>query len=152
MLTRPELPEGEGADEQDAAARERDDAALLDRLAKRVVELRMAPAAIFFLETSKPVSFIASQGMIVLEPAVQSVFQFAEYARVQRMMEDRDNIERLIRRIEDLEDARVLAERDERRSLRQRAARRKRLLKRLRGRNKAPRGGSGPSPGEAPEA
>jgi len=54
---------------------------------------------------------------------VQAIFSFREYREFQRLMEDRANVERLIERIEDLEDARVEAERAERRARRE--ARRK---------------------------
>jgi len=93
---------------------------LMDRLARRVVALQMAAPAIFMLETSKPLSYIASQALIVLEPIVQSVFDFRDYDTLQRMMEKRVNVEKLIRRIEDLEDDRIEAERAERRAARER--------------------------------
>ncbi|HQK95344.1 MAG TPA: hypothetical protein PLD23_17745 [Armatimonadota bacterium] len=96
---------------------------LIERLARRVVGLHMAPPAIFVLESTKPLTFIASQALIVFEPIVQAVFSFREYREFQRLMEDRANVERLIDRIEDLEDARVEAERAERRARRE--ARRK---------------------------
>jgi len=89
---------------------------LIERLARRVVGLHMAPPAIFVLESTKPLTFIASQALIVFEPIVQAVFSFREYREFQRLMEDRANVERLIDRIEDLEDARVEAERAERRA------------------------------------
>lgn len=108
----------------------RDDAAgpdgaidLIERLAQRVVALHMAPPAIFFLESSKPLTYIASQALIVFEPIVQAIFSFREYREFQRLMEDRANVERLIERIEDLEDARVETERAGRRARRE--ARRK---------------------------
>jgi len=96
---------------------------LIERLARRVVMLHMAPPAVFLLESSKPLTYIASQALIVLEPIVQAIFSFREYREFQRLMEDRANVERLIERIEDLEDARVEAERAERRARRE--ARRK---------------------------
>ncbi len=93
---------------------------LMDRLARRVVALQMAAPAIFMLETSKPLSYIASQALIVLEPIVQSVFEFRDYQTLQQMMEKRENVEKLIRRIEGLEDERIDAERAERRAARER--------------------------------
>jgi len=93
---------------------------LMDRLARRVVALQMAAPAVFMLETSKPLSYIASQALIVLEPIVQSVFEFRDYQTLQQMMEKRENVEKLIRRIEDLEDERIDAERAERRAARER--------------------------------
>ena len=82
---------------------------LADRLARRIVELQLAPAALFFLESSKPLSYIASQALIVLEPIVRTVFDSADYGTFRKGLERRENVELLIRRIEDLEDKRILA-------------------------------------------
>jgi hypothetical protein len=41
--------------------------------------------------------------LIFLEPFVQTLFNFEQYQRFAILMEDRDNWERLVRRIEDLE-------------------------------------------------
>ena len=93
---------------------------LMQRLAEGVVARRMAPPAIFCLEASKPLSFIASQALIVFEPMIQAIFEFRDYRTFQKILEDRENVERLIRRIEDLEDDRIEAERAERRAARER--------------------------------
>ena len=41
--------------------------------------------------------------LIFLEPFIQTLFNFRQYQRFALLMEDRDNWERLIRKIEDLE-------------------------------------------------
>ena len=79
------------------------DAALVAKVAERVVRMRMTVPAIFFLESSKPLAFVGSQLLIFLEPFVQTLFNFAQYQRFALLMEDRDNWEALVRKIEDLE-------------------------------------------------
>ena len=102
-----------------------DDLALLDRLAQRVVELHMEVPAILTLETSKPLSLLASQTLVFFEPIVQSLFRLEGYRRFAALAERRDALETLTRKIEEQAD-RVSAERrraaDARRA--ERAARR----------------------------
>ena len=80
-----------------------EDQVLLAKVAERLVRMRMSVPAIFLLESSKPLAFVGSQLLIFLEPFVQSLFNFAQYQRFALLMEDRDNWEALVRKIEDLE-------------------------------------------------
>jgi hypothetical protein len=80
-----------------------EDDQMLSKLAQRVVRMRMTVPAIFFLESSKPLAFLGGQLLIFLEPFVQTLFNFRQYQRFAFLMEDRENWERLIRKIEDLE-------------------------------------------------
>jgi len=77
-----------------------EDAALLDRLAARVVESRMEVPAILALETGKPLSVLAGQAMNFFEPMVQSLLSLPDYRRWAALIERRDAIEALILRIE----------------------------------------------------
>jgi hypothetical protein len=77
-----------------------EDQALLDRVAGRVVELHMEVPAILALETAKPLTVVASQALIFFEPMVQSLFRFSDYRRFTALVERRDVMEALIRRIE----------------------------------------------------
>ena len=83
---------------------------LIERVAQRLVELRMGIPAVFMLEATRPLSFVASQALIVFEPIVGAIFNIAEYRQFQQMMEDRANIDRLMNRIEELEDHRPAKE------------------------------------------
>jgi hypothetical protein len=91
-----------------------EDLALLDRLAARVVELRMEVPAILALESGKPLSLLAGQAMIFFEPFVQALFSFPDYRRFAALIERRETIEALLVRIENESD-RVQAERRARR-------------------------------------
>lgn len=76
------------------------DAALLDRLARRVAELRLEAPAILALETARPLSVVAGQAMIFLEPIVQSLFRLPEWRRVATLVERRECLGLLVDRIE----------------------------------------------------
>lgn len=76
---------------------------MIRKVAERLVRMRMSVPAIFFLESSKPLAFVGGQLLIFLEPFVQTLFNFAQYQRFAALMEDRENWERLIRKLEDLE-------------------------------------------------
>ena len=49
---------------------------LLDRLAVRIVELRLETPAILTLETARPLSLLAAQAMMFFEPFAQALFRF----------------------------------------------------------------------------
>jgi hypothetical protein len=77
-----------------------EDLALLERLAARIVELRLETPAILTLESTRPLSLVAGQAMLFFEPFVQAVFRFSEYRRVAQLVERRDALETLTRLIE----------------------------------------------------
>jgi ABC-type uncharacterized transport system involved in gliding motility auxiliary subunit len=80
---------------------------LLDKLARRVVDLRASAVAIFFLESTKPLSFLGSQVLVFFQPMIQSVFNFKDYETVTEMLENRDSIELLLEKIETLQDEQI---------------------------------------------
>ena len=82
------------------------DAALLDRLAGRIVELRLETPALLTLETARPVSLLTSQAMVFFEPFVQALFRLPDYRRFAALAERRETLEALARRIEAHADAR----------------------------------------------
>ena len=79
---------------------------LFDKLARRIVDLRLTPVAIVMLESGKPVSFVGSQLMVFLQPIITAVFPFKQYDEIAALLEERANLELFIRRIERLEDER----------------------------------------------
>jgi hypothetical protein len=88
----------------DIPAARRDE--ILNKIAKKTVDLRLTPIAVVMLEANKPLSFVGSQLMVFLQPIVTSLFPFHMYDEVAALMEDRANIELLIQAIERTEDAR----------------------------------------------
>ena len=79
---------------------------LINKIAQKVIDYRLSPVAIIFLESSKPLSFLGNQFMIFMQPFYRALFSFREYEEIAAMLEERDNIEALILEIERLEEAR----------------------------------------------
>jgi hypothetical protein len=74
--------------------------AVLEKVAKKVVQWRMAVPAILFLESVKPLNYIGSQTMVFFEPIVQSIFTIKDYDTLRIALERRENIENLLQKIE----------------------------------------------------
>ncbi len=83
---------------------------LLEKLAQKIVDLRMSTMAIFVLESMKPLSFVGSQVMVFFEPIVQTFFEFRDYETIQETIEHRENVEYFIRRIETLQDDQIVTD------------------------------------------
>lgn len=79
---------------------------LINKIAQKVIDYRLSPVAIVFLESSKPLSFLGNQFLIFMQPFYRALFSFREYEEITAMLEDRKNIEALIREIERLEEDR----------------------------------------------
>ncbi len=90
---------------------------VLEKIAKKVVEWRMAVPAIMALETAKPLSFIGSQVLVFFEPIVQSIFSMKYYDTFRELMEDRQNVERLLQLIEKFDAELVVREREYKKKL-----------------------------------
>ncbi|MDP3024981.1 MAG: hypothetical protein Q8O10_05550 [candidate division Zixibacteria bacterium] len=73
---------------------------ILDKIAKKVVLWKMSTPAILFLESVKPLNYIGSQMMVFFEPFVQTLFSWKDYDEFRKIMEERENVERLIQAIE----------------------------------------------------
>ena len=77
--------------------------AVLEKLAKKVVEWKMSVPAILFLESVKPLNFIGSQTMVFFEPIIQTVFNIKDYDTFRVALEKRETIEILLLKIESLD-------------------------------------------------
>ena len=88
-----------------------DDRALLERLARRVAELKLETPALLTLETARPLSLLAGQAMLFLEPFAQALFRLPEYRRVAALVERREALEALAAMIERATDEREQARR-----------------------------------------
>jgi len=80
------------------------DEAILDVVATRITRMGLGVPAIFFLESSKPLSFLGSQVLVFFEPFVKTFFEVKNYERFCLLVEDRANIEKLIQKLEDCEE------------------------------------------------
>ncbi len=78
--------------------------AVMDKFARKVVEWRMAVPAILFIESGRPLNYIASQAMIVAQPLAQPTlemfFNFQEYDVFRQALERRENVEIVLQKIE----------------------------------------------------
>ncbi|MBD3349105.1 MAG: hypothetical protein GF400_07925 [Candidatus Eisenbacteria bacterium] len=92
---------------------------IMDRFAARIVEWRMTAPAILFLESAKPLSFLGNQALIFFQPIVQSIFNFKTYDEFIEILEERENIEYLLLKIEEVESERRKKEREERKRRRE---------------------------------
>ncbi len=65
---------------------------LLDKLADRVVKLRMTVPAILFLESVRPMNYIGSQVMVFFAPVVRGFFGLPEWDELRLVLERRESI------------------------------------------------------------
>lgn len=86
---------------------------LADEVASAIVKRRLETPAVLFLEMHRPLSFIASQGMIVAMPLLAPVLGPEKVSKFSRFLRERKNIERLIQRIEELSEERDLAKKED---------------------------------------
>lgn len=73
---------------------------ILDRLAAKVVEWRMSVPAVLFLESVKPLNYIGSQMLVFFSPIVNGLFTIKDYDDFVALMEERGNVELLLKKIE----------------------------------------------------
>jgi hypothetical protein len=76
------------------------DLALLERVAARVVELRVEVPAILALESVRPLSVVAGQALVFFQPMVQALLRFDDYRRFAALAERREALEALTGLIE----------------------------------------------------
>jgi hypothetical protein len=84
----------------EAPALAAEDLLLIERVAARVVELRLEVPAILTLESVRPLSFVAGQAMIFFQPLVQAFLRFGDYQRFAALAERREVLETLTAVIE----------------------------------------------------
>lgn len=77
---------------------------VLARVAERLIARRLTAPAIFVLESSRPLSFVASQALVFFQPIVQGLLGVKDYAVFAAAIEDRANIEWLIEKLEAAEE------------------------------------------------
>jgi hypothetical protein len=84
----------------DLTDEERD--AILDSVARKVVDRRLEMPAVLFLEMYKPLAFLASQALVVSMPMLSPLLGVERMSQLSRLLKDRQNIELLIQRIEQM--------------------------------------------------
>ena len=78
-----------------------DERKLLDDVADGIARRRLTPAAMFFLESVKPMGYVGSQMLIFLRPMISVVWSNpARWDQLQQILEKRGSIELLLKRLE----------------------------------------------------
>ncbi|HEY3396915.1 MAG TPA: hypothetical protein VGM19_04575 [Armatimonadota bacterium] len=77
---------------------------VLAGVADQLIARRLGAPAIFFLESIKPLSFVASQALVFLGPILQALLSMKDYELLAESLEDRENLEWLICRLEEAEE------------------------------------------------
>ena len=75
---------------------------IISTFAKEIVDRGMSVPSIFFLESTKYISFIGSQFLVFLGPLATCFINNNKYYNLAELLEDRTNIEFLINEIERL--------------------------------------------------
>jgi hypothetical protein len=125
----------------DGEALSADEQEILYKISEFIVRRGFTVPAILTLESVKPLNYIGSQAMVFLEPFVHALFKdISKYNTLRRMMEKRDNVERLLQKIEELDAVQFQKEKDLKKKYKAekkaRWAKRKRFLRKLLGREK----------------
>ncbi len=74
-----------------------------DRLCRAVVERRLTPAALVFLETCRPLNFLGSQALHFFMPLIGLVADAEAATRFAQFLERRGSVDYLAARLEQLE-------------------------------------------------
>ena len=76
-------------------------AAAVDKVVRFIVRFSMTVPAILALEGMRPLSYVGSQFMHVLSPAVVGMLSFSEWDQLAGLLEDRRGLDYVIEQIED---------------------------------------------------
>ncbi len=76
---------------------------LMNFLAGEIVSRGLTTIGIISLESIRPVTFLGSQFMIFTQPVVQAFLPIKSYSEIAAFFEEPQNVELLIRKIEELD-------------------------------------------------
>ena len=93
---------------------------MIDRIAKYLVQRKMAAPAIITIESLRPLSRIGSQVLYFLAPFDEIIFNAEEYQKFALLLEDQQNIKNLVNRIDELDVEMYKEERKHKRLLKKR--------------------------------
>lgn len=77
-----------------------DEIALFERLAKEVVERSLTVPAFMLIESFKPLNWVGSQLMLLIEPITVYMFNIKEFQTLRRAFQKRDAMEVFAQKIE----------------------------------------------------
>ena len=74
---------------------------LIEHLTQQISQWGLALPAIVFLQVTRPLSFLASQGLLLCQPLLSFVYDAPRIADYVDLLADRTNIDRLVARLEE---------------------------------------------------
>jgi len=84
--------------EREAELRDR----VIERVARIIVQRRLETPAVVLLESNRPLTFFAGQGMLMALPLIGSFIPPADIEALARVLDSEDTLDILIERIESL--------------------------------------------------
>ncbi|GAB1467553.1 hypothetical protein MASR2M64_02260 [Candidatus Cloacimonadota bacterium] len=99
---------------------------MIEKVSRFIAERHLAPAGILFLESVRPLHGIGSQAMFFILPFAEIIFDSKKYQQFAIMMENEENLKKLINRIDELDEE---LSRDRRKEARIKNKRRKAQIK-----------------------
>ena len=78
---------------------------LIEHLTEQISRWRLTVPAILILQVTRPLSFIASQGLLLCQPLLSFVYDAPRVADYAELLADRASMERLVMRLEEAEQA-----------------------------------------------
>ncbi|MDP2173058.1 MAG: hypothetical protein Q8M98_06495 [Candidatus Cloacimonadaceae bacterium] len=93
-----------GYQEIKSTLNEAEAADMIERVARFIAERHLAPAGILFLESVRPLHGIGAQFMYFVLPFAEVIFDSQKYQRFALMIENEENLKRLIQRIDEMDE------------------------------------------------
>ena len=94
--------------EQERELRER----VIERVARAIVERRLETAAVLFLESNRPLTFLAGQGALAALPLIGGFIPPEELEALSRVLDSEESLDLLVARIEAAAEERDAAARE----------------------------------------
>ena len=79
---------------------------LIEHLTEQISRWRLTMPAILLLQVTRPLSFIASQGLLLCQPLLSFVYDAPRVADYAELLADRASMDRLVARLEEEERSR----------------------------------------------
>ena len=79
---------------------------LIEQLTEQISRWRLTVPAILLLQVTRPLGFIASQGLLLCQPLLSFVYDAPRVADYAELLADRASMDRLVTRLEEAEQAR----------------------------------------------
>jgi hypothetical protein len=74
---------------------------LLEQMSQQICRWRLTLPAIIFLQVTRPLSFIASQALLLCQPLISAFYDAPQIAGYADLLADRTNVDRLVARLEE---------------------------------------------------